>query len=47
MNRFVALQQAHHRDANARHYDGQTRGPWFAESEARLVAGVRARVCQS
>jgi SAM-dependent methyltransferase len=43
MSRFEALQRAHHRDADARHYDWQTRGPWFAESEARLLTGVRAR----
>src|SRR4051812_12887518 len=42
-SRFVATQRAHYRDANARHFAWQTGAPWFAASEARLVAGVRAR----
>jgi SAM-dependent methyltransferase len=42
-SRFVATQRAHYRDANARHYAWQTGAPWFAATEARLVAGVRAR----
>ena len=42
-SRFVDTQRAYYRDANARHYAWQTGAPWFAATEARLVAGVRAR----
>jgi SAM-dependent methyltransferase len=37
-----ALQLAYHRDADAEHLAWQTEGPYFAETEARLLDGVRA-----
>ena len=40
-DRFVALQREHHRRADEAHFLWQTRGPWFARTEAELVAGVR------
>jgi cyclopropane fatty-acyl-phospholipid synthase-like methyltransferase len=36
-----ALQLEYHREADAEHLAWQTEGPYFAETEARLVEGVR------
>jgi SAM-dependent methyltransferase len=38
--RFEELQRRYHRDADAAHFAWQTRAPYFAATEARLVADV-------
>lgn len=41
--RYVALQRAHHRRADAVHFRWQTETPYFADTEAALTAGVIAQ----
>jgi SAM-dependent methyltransferase len=38
---FESEQRAFHREADPEHFDWQTRAPYFSESEARLLEGLR------